>query len=83
MKVGILWLGANVHAAKEYFVKKYKRIPDTVEINPKYAKTLEIKNGMLEGLRVHQTQDIHGGNILVGLEKDEDILEYIKVKEEK
>jgi hypothetical protein len=81
MKVGMLWLGSNAHAAKEYFIKKYKRIPDTVEVHSKYVSKLEIKNGFLEGLRVQVSNEVQIGNILLGLEKDEDISEYIKSKE--
>ena len=81
MNVGILWLGSDFSAAKEYFIKKYKRIPDEVEIAPAYAKKLGIPEGMIYGMRVSYSKNIQYGNTLIGVSKDVDILEYIKVKE--
>jgi hypothetical protein len=81
MTIGMLWNGVNVHAAKEYFIKKYGRIPDTVEMSPTFAKKFEIKNGALEGLKVGLCKGIQNGNLLIGLEKDTDNSEYLKTKE--
>jgi hypothetical protein len=83
MIIGMLWNGVNAHAAKEYFIKKYGRIPDTVEMSPTFAKKFEIKNGMLEGLKISFCNEIQNGNLLIGLEKDKDNSQYLKVKEEK
>jgi hypothetical protein len=81
MKIGMLWNGKNVHEAKEYFIKKYGRIPDTVEISPIFINKFEIKNGNIEGLRTQVCKEIQVGNILIGIENDENNSGYIKIKE--
>jgi hypothetical protein len=82
MIIGMLWNGSNFLEAKNYYIRKYKRIPDTVEISPKWADILGYRS-TVEGMLLRRSGDIQYGNILVGLEKDVDNLEYLKLKEEK
>lgn len=81
MHIGMLWNGTNVHAAKQHYINKYKRIPDTIELSPEFAKKFEIKNKEIDGLRVAFCKGIQFGNILIGVESDTNNLEYLKTRE--
>ncbi len=81
MVIGMLWMGSNFHAAKEYHIKKYKIVPDTVEVNPLFAKKLGIK-GEVDGLKIIENVMIQNGNALIGLSTaKEDIYLNFNAKE--
>ena len=83
MIIGMLWACTKnikeIEFAKEYYVKKYKREPDAIEINPLFAEAIGIdaKNRSYNGLNLIRTKNVINGCILVGVEKDIDNSKYL------
>ncbi len=83
MIIGMLWLCTKnikeIDFAKDYYIKKYKREPDTVEINPLFAEALgiDVKSRSYDGLNLIRSKTVEMGNILVGVEKDTDNSKYL------
>ena len=83
MIIGMLWACTKnikeIDFAKDYYVKKYKRQPDTIEINPLFAEALgiDVKSRSYDVLNIIRTKTVGVGNILVGVEKDVDNSKYI------
>ncbi len=69
----------EIEFAKEYYIKKYKREPDTIEINPLFAEAIgiDVKNRSHNGLNLIRTKNVINGCILVGVEKDIDNSKYL------
>lgn len=83
MIIGMLWACTKnikeIDLAKDYYVKKYKREPDTIEINPLFAEALgiDVKSRSYDRLNLIRTKTVGISNILVGVEKDVDNSKYI------
>jgi len=83
MIIGMLWACTKnikeIGFAKEYYIKKYKREPDTIEINPLFAEAIgiDVKNRSHDGLNIIRTKNVINGCILVGVEKDIDNSKYL------
>ncbi len=83
MIIGMLWACTKnikeIEFAKEYYIKKYKREPDTIEINPLFAEAIgiDVKNRSHNGLNLIRTKNVINGCILVGVEKDIDNSKYL------
>jgi hypothetical protein len=82
MIIGMLWAGKDVSEAKKYYIKKYNRIPDTLEISPTFSDKIGIegKSPSYDGLNVVRTNSIMNGCLFIGVESDEGIFNYDTVK---
>ena len=83
MIIGMLWACTKnireIEFAKEYYIKKYKREPDTIEINPLFAEAIgiDVKNRSYDVLNIIRTKSVINGCILIGVEKDTDNSKYL------
>lgn len=77
MIVGMLWAGKSVDEAKKYYIKKYNRIPDTLEISPTFSEKIGLeKLQTCEGLNIVRTISILNGCLFIGIEKDTGVINY-------
>ncbi len=83
MIIGMLWACTKnikeIDLAKDYYMKKYNRQPDTIEINPLFAETLgiDVKSRSYDVLNIIRTKSVINGCILIGVEKDTDNSKYL------
>ena len=83
MIIGMLWACTKnikeIDFAKDYYIKKYKRQPDTIEINPLFAEALgiDVKSRSYDVLNIIRTKSVINGCILIGVEKDTDNSKYL------
>ena len=83
MIIGMLWACTKnikeIDFAKDYYIKKYNRQPDTIEINPLFAEALgiDVKSRSYDILNIIRTKSVINGCILIGVEKDTDNSKYL------
>lgn len=88
MIIGMLWSSSNkdikkdISESKKYYINKYRREPDTVEVNPLFAEASGIDGNFrsYDGLNIRRSKNIQYGCLLIGVEKDTDNSKYIEGK---